>query len=75
MNRLKDVDELGIWLEGFTEIIRLGEMDDKGNVIPVKKEEQRPEDVTASVLIYWKYIEGVFVIEGVDMQRGNIGFV
>ncbi|MBO8169976.1 MAG: hypothetical protein H0Z35_12450 [Thermoanaerobacteraceae bacterium] len=70
MNKLLAVDEIGVWIEGFQEVTILA--DDEGNLLP--KEQQRKEEVVASVLIPWNYIRGIFVLNDPAVSNKKIGF-
>lgn len=70
MEKLIDVDELGLWIEGSGYMTV--ETDENGNLIP--SEVRKRELVTAHNLVRWEYIEGVFVLEQDKIENKKIGF-
>lgn len=68
--KLMDVDELGIWLEGFGIMVKL--IDEAGEEIPEDK--QTTEKRTTSVLVRWEYIDDVYVINQEEKKEIPLGF-
>lgn len=70
INKLIDVDELGIWLEGAGIMTKL--VDESGKEIP--KEQQKPEKRSTSVLVRWEYIDDIYVVNPGEKEETPIGF-